>query len=187
MRHATPSNRTRPVPPQVRISGTIRTFIPPVKALMVQRIHEVARGIAASHGPRCTIDVNVRDGYPACVNDAACADAVLAAARSALGSKPGLVGAPTPNMAGEDFSFFLRRKPGALFLVGSNPYAPFVMNDHLPVEDAEDVHGERRVVAHHTPEFDLHEGSLAVGTATWVALALGRLAPDAGGTCSTSG
>ena len=48
------------------------------------------------------------DGYPACVNDGNCAEAVLSAARTFL---PGqLVGPPTPNMAGEDFAFFLSRK-----------------------------------------------------------------------------
>ena len=159
---------------EVRIAGTIRTFSRSVKALMLRRIHEISAGVAASHGPRCAIDVRLRDGYPACVNDPACAEAVLRAARVALGA-PRLVGAPSPNMAGEDFTFFLCRKPGAFFFVGSNPNAPFVMDPGLPTEDEENIHGERSVVAHHTPEFDIHEGSLAVGTATWVALALQRL------------
>ena len=52
------------------------------------------------------------------------------------------------------------------------------MDEGLPVEASERVHGDRRVVAHHTPEFDIHEAALAVGAATWVALALHRLAPD---------
>ena len=122
-----------------------------------------------------TIEVLLRDGYPACVNEAECAAAVLSAAEAALGQSR-LVGPPTPNMAGEDFTFFLSRKPGAFFFVGSNPHAPFVMDKAVPTEEAEAVHGDRHVVAHHTPEFDLHEGSLAVGAATWVALALQRLA-----------
>ena len=161
---------------EVKILGTMRTFSAPVKALMIRRIHEVSAGIAASHGPRCSIDVRLRDGYPACVNQASCAAAVLEAAESRLGAG-GLVGPPTPNMAGEDFTFFLSRKPGAFFFVGSNPHAPFAMGTGLPAEEPELVHGERGVVAHHTPEFDIHEGALAVGTAAWVALALHRLAP----------
>ena len=82
---------------EVRIGGTIRSFTAPVKALLVRRIHEIAAGIAASHGPRCSIDVQLRDGYPACVNDERCAAAVCAAAQRSLGSR--LVGPPTPNMA----------------------------------------------------------------------------------------
>ena len=39
-----------------------------------------------------------------------------------------LVGPPVPNMAGEDFAFFLHRKPGAFFFVGSNPDAAFALD-----------------------------------------------------------
>ena len=176
MRTPTPCTPHAVLASQVRILGTLRTFTRAVKALMVRRIHEVAAGIAISHGARCAIDVEVRDGYPACVNDPACAEAVLRAARAALGA-PRLVGPPPPNMAGEDFTFFLSRRRGAFFFVGSNPHAPLVMDPRLPVEEEELVHGQRHAVAHHTPQFDLHEGSLAVGTAMWVALALQRLSP----------
>ena len=84
---------------EVKVLGTMRTFTAPVKALMVRRIHQIAMGIAVSHGPACSIDVDIREGYPACVNDARCAKAVLEAAASVL---PGQhVGPPMPNMAGE--------------------------------------------------------------------------------------
>jgi hypothetical protein len=45
-------------------------------------------------------------------------------------------------MAGEDFAFFLRRRPGAFFFVGSNPDAPFALDPSAPVEAEELVHGE---------------------------------------------
>ena len=70
------------------------------------------------------------------------------------------------------------------------------MDPSVPVEAEEVVHGTKKTIAHHTPEFDIHEGSLAVGAATWVALALHRLSPGgasgaaseaAGGRCHTSG
>jgi amidohydrolase len=156
----------------VRILGTVRTYTPPVKALLRRRIAEVAAGVAAQHGPRCTIEVKFADGYPACVNDDECADAVLRAARKLVGAS--LAGPPTPNMAGEDFSFFLSRKRGAFFFIGSNPLSPFATGSSY-VEPPEEEHGQKVVIAHHTPEFDIHEGSLAVGVATWVALARQRL------------
>ena len=176
------------------------------------------------------------DGYPACVNDADCASSVLAAGQDLLGSR--LVGPPTPNMAGEDFCFFLHRKPGAFFFVGSNPDAALyvasllclfvclfvclflqlcaafffryrrrmlflfffvflldspntelieqhhhprhinrsptcasAMDPSVPVEAEEVVHGTKKTIAHHTPEFDIHEGALWCGTAVWVELA----------------
>ena len=101
----------------------------------------------------------------------------LKAKVSALGAlgDSRLVGAPIPNMAGEDFAFFLSRKRGAFFFIGSNPLASFAMDPAVPVQEEEAEHGDRRVVAHHTPEFDLHEGCLAVGISVWVALAMRRL------------
>jgi len=161
---------------QVRIMGTVRTFTMPVKRLVRRRIQEIGQGIAASHGGMCHIDIRFLDGYPACVNEASCAEHVLSAASNILPTD--MVGAPTPNMAGEDFAFFLHRKPGAFFFVGSNPDAIFGLDptvDHLA--DVEVEHGTKKTVAHHTPEFDIHEGSLWCGAATWVALARARLAP----------
>lgn len=157
----------------VSILGTMRTFTPPVKALLVRRIREVAAGVAVANGSRCSIEVMVKDGYPACVNDPDCAAAVLGAASGLLDAR--LVGPPTPNMAGEDFTFFLSRKPGAMFFIGSNPQAPCALDPSVPIEAEELEHGDRRVIAHHTPEFDIHEGSLGVGVAMWVRLAEERL------------
>ena len=81
-----------------------------------------------------------------------------------------LVGAPAPNMAGEDFAFFLSRKPGAFFFIGSNPDQPYGLNPGVRPEE-EAVHGTKKTIAHHTPEFDIHEGALWCGAALWTALA----------------
>jgi metal-dependent amidase/aminoacylase/carboxypeptidase family protein len=67
---------------------------------------------------------------------------------------------------------------GAFFFVGSNPHAPLALDPALPVEAEELEHGQRRIIAHHTPEFDIHEGALAVGAAMWLALGLHRLRPQ---------
>lgn len=161
----------------VRILGTVRTYTTPVKRLVRRRIHEIAQGVASSHGSTCNIEVRFLDGYPACVNDEACAASVIHAGKSLLGDKLSgrLLGPPTPNMAGEDFSFFLSRRPGAFFFVGSNPDGAYALDPDLPPEPEEEEHGTKKVIAHHTPQFDVHEGALWVGSAMWVALALTRL------------
>ena len=115
----------------VTIMGTVRTTNVAVKRMVRTRLQELATGIAFSHGSMCSIDVKYFDGYPAVVNDERCASTVLTAGKRLLG--PRLVGPPTPNMAGEDFSFFLYRKPGAFFFVGSNPDAAFAMDPDMPV------------------------------------------------------
>eukprot|EP00928_Gymnodinium_smaydae_P027929 TRINITY_DN21440_c0_g1_i1.p1 TRINITY_DN21440_c0_g1~~TRINITY_DN21440_c0_g1_i1.p1 ORF type:complete len:566 (+),score=70.16 TRINITY_DN21440_c0_g1_i1:100-1698(+) len=159
----------------VKLMGTVRTYTQSVKRMVRRRLDEIAFGIAASHGPMCSINVSFLDGYPACINDSTCADAVLTAGKQLLGER--LVGPVVPNMAGEDFSFILDRKPGAFFFVGSNPNTRFVLNPSLPVDEEDYEHGSRQTLAHHTPEFDIHEGALWCGAAVWVQLGLHCLRP----------
>ena len=140
---------------------------------MVQiRLQEIAFGVAASHGDACSITVKLSDGYPACVNDAECAATVLSAGSQLLNAREGLVGPPPPNMAGEDFCFFLSRKPGAFFFVGSNPDSEFGLDPETLLDMEEHVHGTKKTIFHHTPEFDFHEGAMWVGAAMWVQIAL---------------
>ena len=83
------------------------------------------------------IRLKFSDGYPACVNDGNCAEAVLSAARTFL---PGeLVGPPTPNMAGEDFAFFLSRK----VLQNSHDFAPM---DHILLTQAHSLTKARGIL-----------------------------------------
>lgn len=72
------------------------------------------------------------------------------------------------------FAAILSRKPGAFFFVGSNPDLRFGLD---PSEAAEvgEVHNTGMTTAHHTPEFDIHEGALWCGAAMWVGLAEGIL------------
>lgn len=152
----------------VKLLGTVRTYTMPVKRMVQRRLQEIAAGVAISHGPKCAIEVKFADGYPACVNDPTCAGVVLDAARELLGER--LVSRPTPNMAGEDFAFFLNRKPGAFFFVGSNPNSKFALDPSVATENEEIEHGTSNVIFHHTPEFDIHEGALWVGAAMIVSL-----------------
>jgi len=40
--------------------------------------------------------------------------------------------------------------------------------------DSTPLPGTKKTIAHHTPEFDIHEGALWCGAAMWVALAMGN-------------
>ena len=72
------------------------------------------------------------------------------------------------------FGSFLSLKPGAFFFVGSNPDLGFGLDPSVAAGVGE-VHNTGTTTAHHTPEFDVHEGALWCGAATWVALAEGIL------------
>ncbi|MBQ9565978.1 MAG: M20/M25/M40 family metallo-hydrolase [Synergistaceae bacterium] len=74
------------------------------------------------------------------------------AAKRVLGEANVQTSRPAPNMAGEDFAYYLAEKPGAfMFLSSSNP----AKNTNVP---------------HHNPKFDVDEDVLCKGSAVSVAI-----------------
>ncbi len=132
------------IPDTATLGGTVRTFSEEVRDLAEARIRAICEGIAAATG--ATIDLQYDRGYPATVNDARAVEIVRRAAREVVGEERLVT--PPPIMAGEDFSYFLLERPGAMFQVGTrNP--------------------ERGLVwGHHHPKFDIDEESLGVGVET---------------------
>jgi amidohydrolase len=57
--------------------------------------------------------------------------------------------------ASEDFAYFLRAKPGAFVFIGAGNAAKSI------------------VAPHHTPQFDIDESALPIGTELLVRIALG--------------
>ena len=135
--------------------GTIRSFTPDTQEIIRRRLREVLEGSAAAMG--CELDLDLRPGYPAMVNDAAAVGTARTAATPVFGADRVLE--PPPIAAAEDFSYFLQQRPGAFVFVGSRNEA-------------------RGIVApHHSPEFDLDEEALPLGCALLASLAF---QPDAG-------
>ncbi len=129
------------IPDTATLDGTVRTLDKGVQDLIVRRIGEVARGIAAAM--EATITYEYTCGVPATVNAPEAVDVVREAAASVVGAR-NVVGS-APSMGGEDFSFFLDARPGAMFMVGSR-------NEEKGL-----------VWGHHHPRFDIDEDSLGIG------------------------
>ena len=147
---------TNIIPETAALHGTIRTTSEATREIVLDRVRQVADGIAAAHG--ATVETALEPGYPLTVNHAAVAAIVRDLA-------VGLVGADAvhdmdaPVMGAEDFSYVLQRVPGAFVFLGARPAA----------EDpatAPQNHSNRVV-------FD--EPSLAVGAALYAAVALDAL------------
>ena len=138
------------IPAQVDLSGTIRTYSPQVREMVLRRVREVVQGVAAACG--VVADLEITRLTPAVVNDADVASVVRAAAEAVVGPEHVLSGGRT--MGSEDAACFMQDVPGCYFFVGSaNP--------------------ERGLNApHHNPRFDLDEDALVLG----VAVALHALA-----------
>jgi amidohydrolase len=100
--------------------------------------------VASALGATASFDYTY--GVPATINDPRAVSIIREAAREVVGEANLIT--PDPSMGGEDFSFFIQARPGAMFMVGSN-------------------NPEKGLIwGHHHPRFDIDEESLAVGLET---------------------
>jgi len=109
------------VPGQATIVGTVRTFKASLQDLVEQRLAQLCASVADGFGATAT--VKYERIYPATINSVA--EYMLAA-----GVAEQLVGAHNvvrnlePSMGAEDFSFMLKKKPGAYLRLGQGEQLP---------------------------------------------------------------
>ena len=131
------------IPPQVEMTGTIRTYDPATRETVLRRVREVIEGVAAACG--ATAELEIIPLTPAVVNDAAVAEVVRAAAGAVVG--PENVSSGERTMGSEDAALFMQEVPGCYFFLGS-------------------ANAERGLDApHHNPRFDFDEDVLPLGVA----------------------
>ena len=113
------------IPSTAMIEGTIREFKPEVLAIIKERFESLVTNIARAYGLNATID---RWYFPgaAVVSDPNLVDAVI----NHVPQYATLI-EPVPTFGGEDFSYYLRFKPGLFALLGSNG-APDAESLHSP-------------------------------------------------------
>ena len=145
------------IPETAELEGTIRTFSAATRTLVHDEIRRVAEGIAAAHG--ATIVVDIVPGYPVTMNDASMVGLVNETATDLLGADA-VSEMPAPLMAAEDFSYILQRLTGAMAFLGAR----------LPDLDP------LTAPANHSSRVVFDESALAVGAATYAAVALRYLA-----------
>jgi amidohydrolase len=139
---------------EVVIQGTLRTFDARLRERLLQRMAELAGGIATAMRGSC--EFHLDSAAPPVVNDAGIAAMVAEAAKDVLGSDA--VVPFEPLMVGEDVAYFLDARPGCFFLLGGAP-------DTGPV-------------LHHTAEFRIDERCLSIGYRVMSAAVLRLLQPD---------
>jgi amidohydrolase len=139
------------IPPEVEMTGTIRSFEPEVRARVLQRFEETVKNTAAAMG--CQAEVEVTRLTPAAVNQPETAARVQAAARR-LFPDADLATTGHVTMGSEDFAFILEKVPGCFFFVGS-------------------ANREKGLDAgHHHPKFDFDEAALPRAAALMAASVL---------------
>lgn len=130
------------IPERAEITGTLRTIELETREALLERVADVAQGVATMTGTKITPEF--RYAIPSVVNDGRLAQAFETASADVLGTDA-IVQIAQPSMGGEDFAFYLQHVPGAMLRLGCTPAGA-------------------TPVFLHSPRFDIDERSLAIGS-----------------------
>lgn len=123
------------IPETAHLEGTTRTLTPEIRDLVARRLGEIAEGIGKTF--RAEISYEFFRLPPPVINDAEITEKMMTAAKKLFPEK--VIELKKPIMGGEDFAFYLEKKPGAFFFL----YNPLEIDG--------------KVYAHHNPRFAMCE------------------------------
>ena len=123
------------------MEGTVRTVSRETRALMEEKIRQIACHGAEAMGASC--EVEYKRGVPAVICDPAVVERIRKAAAEELGSE-NVVTLETPSMGSEDFARYLELVPGAMFRIGTASEDPAT---RLPLHNGGIRFDERAVLA----------------------------------------
>lgn len=109
------------VPDQATLVGTVRTFKASMQDFVEQRLTQLCASVAEGFGATAT--VKYERIYPATINSLAEYMLVSGVAEQLVGSQ-NVVRNLEPSMGSEDFSFMLKKKPGAYLRLGQGEQLP---------------------------------------------------------------
>ncbi len=132
--------RSNVIAQSATMTGTIRSYTPQVREVMLNRAQEVLRGVCDAFGATYTFEHDT--SCPPLVNDPAVAELVAAAAADYFG--PGQV-FNLPSMGADDMAEFLLLRPGCYFWLGAR-------------NELKGIAGR-----HHDPGFIIDEDALPLG------------------------
>lgn len=143
------------IPDEVRMTGTIRTFDPGMRAGILERVRRTAAGIAESAG--AAAGVRIDEGYPVTWNDPALTAQMTPSLRrvAAAAFNPNV----KPTTTSEDFSYYGQQVPALFFFLGVAP------KGSDPAAWA----------ANHSPKFNPDESALITGVRALASLAVDYL------------
>ncbi len=146
------------VPETARIGGSIRITHPEDRDFVNGLIEQISSDVAKAYGVEARTEIIRR--YDATINDASAAGEMRAALSDELGQNWLSETTATPIMASEDFSYYLKERPGAFALIGSDDGD----NHHEPC---------------HSPRYDFNDRLIPVVTRLYARLA-GAPLPNSG-------
>ncbi len=137
------------IPDTATIMGTVRTLSEDTRDLAQNRIKQIVDGLVSAHG--ATAEIEYYRQCPVTFNHDLETDHAIEVATGVVGAA-NVDANVDPTMAGEDFAFMLKQRPGAFIFIGNGDTAPL-----------------------HNPKYDFDDEAIAYGISYWVKLAEKRL------------
>jgi amidohydrolase len=138
------------IPGEALLKGTIRSFSPAVRDMVLKRFQEVVRGVAQAMD--CQAEIELIPLTPAVINDPQISRRVQSIAGKILPDST--IATDFSTMGSEDMAYMMQDIPGCYFFIGS-------------------ADSERGLdAAHHHPRFDFDERALPKAAALMTAAAL---------------
>jgi amidohydrolase len=135
------------IPTQAFLCGTIRTFTPEVRDLVIKRVEEIAYGVSAAMG--CEAEVKIENLTPPVVNDGELALRLQSVAQQLF--PDATVDSKEVATGSEDMAYLMEASPSCYMFVGSSNPAKGL---NAP---------------HHNPKYDFDEAVLPQATALMAA------------------
>jgi hippurate hydrolase len=137
------------IPDQALLMGTVRTLSDETRDLAEARLRQIVDGLVAAHDAEAVIDYE--RNCPVTANHDAETDHAIQVAEEVVG-RNNVDRNVDPSMAGEDFAYMLKQRPGAFIFIGNGNTAPL-----------------------HNPRYDFDDEAIGYGISYWVRLAEQRL------------
>ena len=137
------------IPSTAVLKGTIRTYLPHVRQLVLERFRDVVTGVAQALG--CQAEIDLQEVTPAVINDPQVSARVQEVARRLFPEAE--LSTTERTMGSEDMAYMMQDIPGCYFFIGSNNSARGL---NAP---------------HHHPKFDFDERALPRAAALMAAAA----------------
>ena len=139
------------IPETVTMTGTLRNFDESVRNTVVSKMEAILSGVSEMFGGSFSFDVS--RGYPALVNNDKMVDLAARVCEKMVG-KQNVHILTKPVMSGEDFAYVAKRFPASMLWLGCR-------NEDLGI-----------VNPLHSPNFQMDERCLSIGSALFVEFAL---------------
>jgi amidohydrolase len=131
------------IPEVAEFEGTVRTLTQENRQQVEPLLQKLAGGICMSHG--ANYELEIENGAPSVINDGHMVD-VIGDVTAELYGETAVHQIPKPSMGGEDFAYYLRHVPGAMFRLGTAGPGP------------------RARHFLHSAKFNIDERAIAIGT-----------------------